>query len=759
MWKRHHKSRPSSSSATSTPTPAAISTRFTPASTETREKLHKAELERDDLKSLASRLKREGEHGPTVVEAENRLLKLRLEELLVKGAAPRRSTAGLFKEAYSTDVLFLMDTTGSMRRYIKSAKEQVQSMMADIKSTSFNHADVRFAVVGYKDHGDWPNIQFIDFTTNVDDVHNFLGTLTATGGDDIPGDVLGGLSKALSLLWEHPTRCIIHIADAPPHGRALHDLQASNDDDDYPTPGSEPHGHTYGPLLNEMIALNINYTLLRITKYTDRMAFTFLEAYATVSPNCSLLENNRYYSQACNLLESSHKESDCKSKGAGDFGALQFEEAKLDTAYASLRPLVVKSVTKSATLTATRITSSSSRHGSKPPRPGSKLAAIKEDDTPASEPKLETTAPQWDTPGWLDKTIQAEAYFPDINTHGATSPLDPMLDNDTNIKITTTNLTIHCRSRPFAQGSQRYASYARTAASTNHLVVKSTKSRGSKDRLAHLTENMRCQALCKAFSLEFNALTETPHHSIDFVTTACLVPRHSDADTCMALEPYIPGTYVKYNNNAGWVNDALADDPFHQAAQAFSHFTFERSRGRFLVADLQGVGQVLTDPAIHTSDPARFPLMGTNLGEEGFKFFFARHTCNGVCRKLGLESDGAMVLGSDTLGLRFRTTWLAVLASTMRVCCSNKLCSRIMALSLVFKSAEFPGYHWCSSCWCQLYRSKVSLLCVAEAGKEAGGHEFVVSRFFYESQGRVVPRTCPRHRVAGEGLVIGRLCG
>lgn len=36
--------------------------------------------------------------------------------------------------------------------------------------------------------------------------------------------------------------------------------------------------------------------------------------------------------------------------------------------------------------------------------------------------------------------------------------------------------------------------------------------------------------------------------------------------------------------------------------QAFSHWTLQHSQGRFLVCDIQGVGDVWTDPQIHTSE-------------------------------------------------------------------------------------------------------------------------------------------------------------
>lgn len=380
------------------------------------------------------------------------------------------------------------------------------------------------------------------------------------------------------------------------------------------------------------------------------MAFTFLQSYATVSPNCGLLKDNRYYPEACGLLEMYYD-------GDGDVGALQFEEAELGARFASLQSLVVKSVTSSVTRTASRIStpsgSSSSRSGLNPTRLGQTLDAIEEDETPVADVKLEMTAPRWDRPGWLDQTTEMEAYFPDVSMHGAANVLDTMMENEKNIKVTTTNLTIHSRSKPFAQGGMRFAAYARTASSKNKFVMKSPQAQGSGKDLAHFTENMRCQALCKRFSLEFSALSEA-RHSFDFVTTACLVPRGGKKDQCMALEPFIHGKYVKYNNNSGWVNKDKEEGPFHHAAQAFSHFTFERSQGRFLVSDLQGVGQVLTDPAVHTRDPERFPLTRTNLGEDGFKFFFATHTCNDVCRELGLLSTGAMVVLGE---FSFRTAW------------------------------------------------------------------------------------------------------
>jgi len=203
----------------------------------------------------------------------------------------------------------------------------------------------------------------------------------------------------------------------------------------------------------------------------------------------------------------------------------------------------------------------------------------------------------------------------------------------------------------------------------------------------------------------------------------------------LSLEPFIEGAYVKYNNNCGYVKDN-SKDRFNQAAQTFSHFTFERSQGRFLVSDLQGVGNLLTDPAIHTGDHERFKLTDTNLGREGFKFFFATHVCNDICNKLGLKSNAAMI---RTGKYEFREKWPSMDKTT---CCSNKLCGKIVRLSSAKRSRKLPGYYWCEACWPQLNSTMVKWTCKAEEPH----HDFEVSEFFYESQGRMTPRKCAKHR-------------
>jgi hypothetical protein len=207
-------------------------------------------------------------------------------------------------------------------------------------------------------------------------------------------------------------------------------------------------------------------------------------------------KSNIYYGDACNMY-AYFGGAGFRGGGNPNGGAkadLLFEEAKLGTTYSAPRHLVVKNVTTSASRTAVRVSAPAARtrKAGTDMRLDTNLAAIKEDHHDAGDAQLETAPPQWDTPGWLDETLMLEGFSPDAMVHGA-STLDDMMAHDDNIKMSTTELTIHKRSWPFAQGAMRVASYARTAASTNRFVVKSFKLGGK--RLAHLAEDMRCQAL------------------------------------------------------------------------------------------------------------------------------------------------------------------------------------------------------------------------------------------------------------------------
>jgi hypothetical protein len=105
-------------------------------------------------------------------------------------------------------------------------------------------------------------------------------------------------------------------------------------------------------------------------------------------------------------------------------------------------------------------------------------------------------------------------------------------------------------------------------------------------------------------------------------------------------EAYVDGPYVKHQNNAGSVLE-VGSAEHHRlrlTPQAFSHWTFDRSGGRLIVVDMQGVDDLYTDPQIHTAGGAFRPEFGVgNLGTPGIALFFMSHRCNIVCERLGLR--------------------------------------------------------------------------------------------------------------------------
>ncbi|XP_037653461.1 transient receptor potential cation channel subfamily M member 6 [Choloepus didactylus] len=115
-----------------------------------------------------------------------------------------------------------------------------------------------------------------------------------------------------------------------------------------------------------------------------------------------------------------------------------------------------------------------------------------------------------------------------------------------------------------------------------------------------------------------------------------LIYCHS-ANQWLTIEKYMTGDFRKYNNNNG--DEIVPSNTLEELMLAFSHWTYEYTRGELLVLDLQGVGENLTDPSVIKPEDkqSRGMVFGpANLGEDAIRNFIAKHCCNSCCRKLKL---------------------------------------------------------------------------------------------------------------------------
>jgi len=96
----------------------------------------------------------------------------------------------------------------------------------------------------------------------------FLTGVKPAGGGDAPEDINGGLREVLKLEWANPTKCLIHFADAPCHGKRFHTFH-----DEYPEGGSKDIA--YDKIFTELKSLGVEYYFMSIDKGTDKMVEEF----------------------------------------------------------------------------------------------------------------------------------------------------------------------------------------------------------------------------------------------------------------------------------------------------------------------------------------------------------------------------------------------------------------------------------------------------------------------------------------------------
>src|SRR3954447_23202196 len=119
------------------------------------------------------------------------------------------------------ELVFVIDTTGSMGGLIEGAKQKVWSIVNEVMKSP-SKPEVRMGLVAYRDHGDAYVTQVLPVTRDLDAVYNALMAYKAEGGGDTPEDVRQALADGVHKAgWSPRSRntaqILFLVGDAPPH--------------------------------------------------------------------------------------------------------------------------------------------------------------------------------------------------------------------------------------------------------------------------------------------------------------------------------------------------------------------------------------------------------------------------------------------------------------------------------------------------------------------------------------------------------------
>lgn len=163
----------------------------------------------------------------------------------------------------------------------------------------------------------------------------------------------------------------------------------------------------------------------------------------------------------------------------------------------------------------------------------------------------------------------------------------------------------------------------------SNYVIKEYK-KNSLDRKQYF-DDVVMQAEAEYWANIFNSNNPPPPKCIDMIQTLVLELDDRDPPQVFGAERFIEGSYIKHNSNAGYV-----EGKFHRLTpQCFSHFTFSKTNAALMVVDVQGVGDLYTDPQISTYNK-RFGK--GDLGYFGMALFLGHHHCSELCTHMGIEA-------------------------------------------------------------------------------------------------------------------------
>lgn len=494
------------------------------------------------------------------------------------------------RKAQRVSLLFLLDTTGSMRGHITGVKLQIKHIIKSVQDSGCK-VDV-LSFVGYKDHCDGPNhFEILPFTKNVSDFESFLDGVNPTGGGDEPEDVIGGLKKAIDMDWSDKsgTKIIFHLGDAPPHGKGTY----HNSRDDYEA--GHPSDVKLPILFSSMKQKEIMYYFGKINSSTDRMIQVFESHYGKIDT---------------------------------------FDTKEV----AKISECVTASVMKSVGIRSGVASSAKaiSKH---------EYSFVKDEPDWGTLPKLKGTIVSFKLPEDIESIKRFDKLEQDVNECTIQVAPHPFACG---MERAAFHGKMHYKD--YKSGSVSVDDVVFKELIHKAILPDLDRQR----YMVSLEVQTVASKLAFEFNDRIQRTTASPGIKIKFLVAKVVRVTQPDGTyRFMAEEKRFRGEreMIKLTNNSGFIRTLTDGDEESrkrlELAVAFSHFSHKHTDGYLMIADLQGTDTIdskkrptllLTDPAIHC--PGLFRFGGTNLQQEGIIDFYKTHRCNKYCTALGLNRWG-----------------------------------------------------------------------------------------------------------------------
>ena len=167
------------------------------------------------------------------------------------------------------DVVFCIDSTGSMARFVEQVNKAVGKIVNDAQKLN-SESSIRFSIIGYRDHN-CPETLLEPKNPVFFEAHDLPNHKVIASGCSFRGGAtaaLDALDAAVKLPWKDGSnKIIIHILDFPPHGSKFNPGSYLSGYDGYPN--GCPCGLSEVDVLGRMKTRGIEYFMVPLTDFLE----------------------------------------------------------------------------------------------------------------------------------------------------------------------------------------------------------------------------------------------------------------------------------------------------------------------------------------------------------------------------------------------------------------------------------------------------------------------------------------------------------